>query len=43
MKSTPGNGNATEKVLAVLQALADNEPWDRPLDDLAARVRTAAR
>ncbi|HEY0540263.1 MAG TPA: helix-turn-helix domain-containing protein [Actinoallomurus sp.] len=25
MKSTPGNGNATEKVLAVLQALADNE------------------
>jgi len=25
MKSSPGNGNATEKVLAVLQALADNE------------------
>jgi IclR family transcriptional regulator, acetate operon repressor len=25
MKSTPGNGNATEKVLAVLQALAEHE------------------
>ncbi|MCW2946483.1 MAG: hypothetical protein JWR24_3200 [Actinoallomurus sp.] len=25
MKSRPGNGNATEKVLAVLQALADHE------------------
>jgi IclR family transcriptional regulator, acetate operon repressor len=25
VKTTPGNGNATEKVLAVLQALADNE------------------
>ncbi|HZE30312.1 MAG TPA: helix-turn-helix domain-containing protein, partial [Actinoallomurus sp.] len=25
MKTTPGNGNATEKVLAVLQSLADNE------------------
>jgi DNA-binding IclR family transcriptional regulator len=25
MKTSPGNGNATEKVLAVLQALADNE------------------
>jgi IclR family acetate operon transcriptional repressor len=25
VKSTPGNGNATEKVLAVMQALADNE------------------
>jgi IclR family acetate operon transcriptional repressor len=25
VKTTPGNGNATEKVLAVLQSLADNE------------------